>query len=511
MKRRSFFALLAAALLLTFALFATGVFAETVQASSEGYILRFKDEASAAAAKELMQSMPSLYASDTADETALDPVYEPFDIYKTDNAELVALLEDAGLLEYSEPDIQVQLYGYDYAAEPSYASQWAHTAANIAEAWEYGVYGNGVKIAYIDSGVNMTHADLTENLLPGYNFINNTQDVTDNIGHGTNVAGILCAAANGKGVVGTAHRAKLIPLKVTDSSTFDCSYLATAIFDAVDVFEADIISMSLGYYNSGSTVHRTTQLAVKYALANNVIVVAASGNEGNDATKSGMLSYPASFEGVVSVANLAQSASGSYVAAASSQHNECVTVIAPGTSILTTSRSGGYATNSGTSFSAPYVAAVAALAKSVDRNITPEHFIELLAATADKTPLNGAEHSDYYGYGILDAGKLIRTLVYEKTRGGFISPIDRRTDGTIVRFCNTSAANAAVTLIAKNTSLSQPLGIYCFSRELEAGEIAEAVLPGSTGSASEWSFYLLNSRTFSPLYQVIRDTALLSS
>lgn len=475
---------LAAVLAVCFLIFSVTAAAE---AAYDGYIVCFKDDDAAARAEQLLDTLPVLYADDGEElAAALDPIYGGETLFTVESDALVELFEREGLLSYSEPDYYVTLYGYDYTAEPQFSSQWAHTATGIRAAWELGLYGNDVTVAVLDSGI-YEHADLAENLLPGINYVKpnsvtpaDPDDLTDTVGHGTKVAGVICAAANAKGVVGAAHRAKVLPLKVAGSSDFKNSYVAGAINQAIEL-GVDVISMSFGYNSDTDMASRTVKQAVKNALANNIIVVAAAGNDGNDPTKGGMYAYPASYDGVISVANLAQTATG-YAVSSSSRHNDKVTIAAPGASILTTAVGGGYASVSGTSFSAPYVAAVAALAKSADKSLTPAHFEELLIQTADKSVLNGAERDDYFGYGMLNAGALLTTLAREIGSTRFLSPIDCRTDGGItVTVTDFSGTGGTDTLIGGLFSGKRPLRFQVLAKVLEAGASAEYDLADLAG------------------------------
>lgn len=491
-------------------LFSFSAFAE---AAYDGYIVRFKSVQNAAYAQEMLDS--AVLFSESEDNASsvseLEPMAGDGTLFTVESAALVDMLEQAGLIEYSEPDYYLELYSYDYNADPQFGNQWAHTATNIAGAWSLGIYGNDVTVAVLDSGI-YEHADMVENLLPGVNFVppldadgNPTgepldkTDMTDTVGHGTSVAGIICAAANGKGVVGAAHRAKVLPLKVAATSTFKASYVANAIMTAISR-GADVISMSFGFYSDGDALSTTLHDAVELALDFNIIVVAAAGNDGQN-SKGSKYSYPASYDGVISVGNLMRSGGG-YAYSPTSQHNDKVTIIAPGTSVYSTRTNGSYSAVSGTSFSAPYIAAVAALAKSVDKNITPAHFRELLIATADKSLLNGAERSDYYGYGLVNAGALLRALAKEQgfeADGtiGFISPIDLRTDGgATVTFSDLSGASgkeSGFSLIAGLFSGKRPLSFRVLAGALMSGVSEELDLTGMTEGSGVLRCYLLDS------------------
>lgn len=492
------------------------VLAAEAEEEYDGYIVCFKDAAAAEAARELIDARPALFSAET--EPALTEIREEYRLYKTYDEQLIADLEQAGLVEYSEPDFLVTLFDYDYEADTFFSSQWAHTAIDTRTAWQYGVYGNDVTVAVIDSGVKADHPDLANNILPGRNYtVHNSDgsitgipeeelyDVTDNVGHGTFVSGIIAAEVNGIGVVGAAHRAKILPLKVTDEDTFSNSYLATAIRDCMDIYDVDVINLSCGYTKSTDRPAKAIESAIDDATRSGIIVVAAAGNI---TTGKNLLNYPAAYDNVVSVADLRHSVTdGTYSPSPSSCHNEAVNIIAPGTGVRSTSRTGNYTTGSGTSYAAPYVTAVAALAKSVDPDITPAHFMELLEQTATPTAFTCEEHPDTpcYGAGILNAGALIEALIAEKTtHGAFLSPIDRRADGTVtVTVYNPSEYAATLSVIARWRDAGSRLDIASQTFPLEPQSFAEAVFAEADGfDSAALSCYLLDTRLLRPMYDV---------
>jgi len=141
--------------------------------------------------------------------------------------------------------------------------------------------------------------------------------------------------------------------------------LCAAIYDAADA-GVDVINMSLGS-NYPSAAERE---AVNYAVSKGCIVAASAGNDGAH-----YYSYPASYDGVVSCASIDKWKAHSYF----SNDNDCVDVAAPGEEVLTTAGKKGYDYVSGTSFSAPYVSAIAVLAKAVDDQIDSYRFHKILS------------------------------------------------------------------------------------------------------------------------------------
>lgn len=467
-------------------------------ASSEfdGYVVKFKDSDSEKAALDLLSEI-SLFTG--SDEDILSEVNNTMGIYKTYDESVISELYELGLIEFAEPDYLCELHTYDYTEDNYFLSQWAHKATNIQRAWELGAYGQGATIAVIDTGVRSSHQDLTDNLLEGSlapDF--ESADTSDPHGHGTAVSGVIAAAANGSGVVGTAHRVNVIPIKVplTEEGKVLTSTLASAIFNTVLYYEPDVINISIGYSGTEGNTHEQITLAVNKALSCGTIVVCSAGNYNVNTYV-----YPASLDGVVSVSSI-KKVSGNYTHS-DYTYNDKITIAAPGENVYSTSNSSNtsYAIYNGTSFASPYVAAVAGIAKSIDPDIRPEHFIELLIQTSNKSVLEeGAERDDYYGYGILDAGALIEALINEKSDGLYFSPADYRTDGgfTVTAY-NAGQAPLNLSFIAKGENLGKPLGFDVKTVTLSKSDTLKISLPPSVAALStDISLYILNPFTYAP-------------
>jgi subtilisin family serine protease/flagellar hook assembly protein FlgD len=235
------------------------------------------------------------------------------------------------------------------------------TAVAGPAAWDLTHGSASVKVAVIDTGVDVGHPDLAGKVVATHETMSSTPsttDVTDNVGHGTHVAGIAAAASdNGLGVVGTGFDAAVMAVKAGDVDGFWDDDLAAAITWAADN-GARVINMSLG----GPGTTPVLSDAVSYAQAHGVLVVAAAGNEGTET-----MSYPAALPGVVAVG--ATDANGGR--AWFSNYGSWVTVAAPGVGILSTvptagsqmaaAPTSGYSQANGTSMAAPIVAGQAAL------------------------------------------------------------------------------------------------------------------------------------------------------
>ena len=205
--------------------------------------------------------------------------------------------------------------------------------------------------------------------------------------HGTSIAAII--AGSGKGAVtGLAPDAKVLPVRVTVSGGAQPVTLAEGILYAVD-HGAKVVNVSSGT----DTPDPNLKAAVEHALAKDVVVVAAAGNDGR---RGNAPIYPASFPGVVAVTGV-------------DAHNACwsdsesgpqIALAAPGVDITSADDHGGYLRGDGTSYAAPYVAAAAALVRSEYPRMTAGQVVRQLVDTADR--VGSAPHDDHFGYGIVD-------------------------------------------------------------------------------------------------------------
>ena len=225
-------------------------------------------------------------------------------------------------------------------------NEWHLGKIQALQAWNLTVGASNVVIAILDSGINAAHPDLAGRVLPGYDFVNGDTDATDDCGHGTAVAGTVVAAGNnGLGVAGVAYGCTILPVKVMDAwGSASHSTIAQGIEYAVQQ-GARIINLSLG----GDWPSSTLQNAINYAWSNNVVVVAAAGNNGSTVPQ-----YPGACDHVLAVAACEPDDSRSWF----SSYGSYVTLFAPGDNIWTTQRdlSNPYGAWSGTSFSSPVVA-----------------------------------------------------------------------------------------------------------------------------------------------------------
>jgi serine protease len=357
-----------------------------------------------------------------------------------------------------EPDLPVARTSTP--GDPRYGEQWplwqvygqTDSALRVDEAWDTGADGGGVTVAVLDTGIR-PHADLTPNLVAGYDFIADPANTADGDGrdgdardpgdwndegdcgatafspsswHGTHIAGIVAAVRdNGIGVTGVAPAARVQPVRVLGTCGGLDSDIADAIVWAsgapvpgapVNPTPARVINMSLGGYGPCGP---TLQAAVDKALSRGASAVVSAGNAAADAADY----HPANCAGVVTVG---ATGDDGYLASYSN-HGDTVEVAAPGGwgywrdndpahRVLSTVDAGArepsgdaYGVMRGTSQAAAYVSGAVALLLSRRPDLTPAQVSDYLMRDARRLPLGGGWYNSAYpiGGGLIDVARTI--------------------------------------------------------------------------------------------------------
>lgn len=283
---------------------------------------------------------------------------------------------------YYDPASALSTGGGTPASLDKAYKQWAFTQIRLKEAHSRSK-GWGITVAVVDSGVWTGHPDLAARMLPGRNITNGSNDVTDETGHGTFVAGIIAQVA---------PEAKILPVKVLDSSGLgDVKHAAEGIRWAADN-GAQIINISLGTYYQ----HHELDEAVRHARdARGALVLASAGNNNTSNQR-----FPASYEKTFSVA---ATDPGNRKASFSNYNKDTIRVTAPGVTIYSTYYKGGFAYGDGTSFSTPQVAGLAALLWATKPDWKYDNVKGQIESTASELDYCDPVYGVMLGKGIIDA------------------------------------------------------------------------------------------------------------
>lgn len=388
-----------------------------------------------------------------------DSVYRVKELADIPLDEMRELYSENPWVEYAEPNTQ-----YEIAAEPNdpeYSKQWYLSQDNLLAAWDATTGSEDVIVAVLDTGVQIDHPDLKDNIwvnaleipgngvdddrngliddVNGWNFVEGNNDprpqpgigsTTVGVNHGTMISGIIGAVGNnGINGTGVAWKVRIMPLRVLDSrGTGNAAAVEQAIDYAIKN-GAKILNLSF----VGSERSITLDRAIERAYNSNVLTVVAAGNfstngaNGIDMDVSPM--YPACSEGVggenivLSVAaldTLDQKLNFS-------NYGRCVDISAPGIGIYSTlffkpdladfaSLFGG--PWKGTSMAAPQISGAAALLRSLDVSFTNAEIRDLLLLNSSSIEQVNPNFRDKLGRGRLDAGAAVRAANVARTEKG---------------------------------------------------------------------------------------------
>lgn len=281
--------------------------------------------------------------------------------------------------------------GEVHALDAELDSSWGVKHIGAGNVHPYNM-GAGIKVAIIDTGIDLNHDDLA--VAGNVTFVDGTTTGNDDNGHGTHCAGIVAALDNDIGVIGVAPEASIYAVKVLDSG--GSGYLSDVVAGiewAID-HSMDIISMSLSTnYN-----YQTLRDACDKAYDKAILLVAAAGNDYSirRGSERDTVDYPARYDSVIAVG----ATNDSDVKASWSSTGSALELAAPGVNIYSTYLGNSYTTKSGTSMACPHVAGVAALVMVAGSNGGVR---TTLQDTADD--LGGSGWDNWYGYGLVDAGE----------------------------------------------------------------------------------------------------------
>ncbi len=353
---------------------------------SESYLIQFQPGTSQA-------ERDAWFAQTNAELVSWMPQIGVAEVRFAHGAPLSAASVDSGPIAFMEPDVPV--WGDSTVGDPAYLDAtlgYGQHLLDVDSAWNVTRGVSETIIAIVDSGINLSHPEFAGRLVPGYDFINNDDDPTDDHGHGTHVAGIAAAGINGFGTVGVCPECRIMPVKVLNQRNGGTwGTVSKGILFAVDN-GADVINLSLG-----ATITSTTLISsVQYAIDNGVVIVAAAGNMASSSPF-----YPAAVPGVIGVSGT--DSQDQYWPV--SNYGDYIDVSAPAVNIYSSYydlvNTSGYAYMSGTSMASPFVTGLVGLILSRRPELTVDEVTDLLVKTAKD--LGDPGRDPLYGFGRVDA------------------------------------------------------------------------------------------------------------
>ncbi|MHA1264431.1 MAG: S8 family peptidase [Candidatus Helarchaeota archaeon] len=287
--------------------------------------------------------------------------------------------------------------------DPRLIDQWGWYNIYADTAYANGYRGSNTTIvAVIDTGIDLDHPDLKDNIytnpseaagmdgvdddfnnftddIHGWNFVDDSNDTSDHDGHGSHCAGIIAAISNNIGICGVAPNVTILPIKVIETESGTMSNLDDAINYAI-AMGASVISMSIGSdpdISLPSSLRNSINAAIDAAYASGIVLVAAAGNDYHT-TK---VAYPASNSKVIAVAAVTKSNTH----APYSNQGSDVEISAPGgyfNGIISTYNESNYVNAIGTSMATPHVSGVIALMLQKNASMTPDQIRQKINETA---------------------------------------------------------------------------------------------------------------------------------
>ncbi|TCN25973.1 S8 family peptidase [Mesobacillus foraminis] len=284
--------------------------------------------------------------------------------------------------------------------------QWNLPAIGTEQGWEISRGTEDIKIAIVDTGVDLDHPDLENRLVDGYNVIEDSDNPDDDNGHGTHVAGIIASETNNReGTAGVTWYNQIMPVKAMGAKGYGTTFdIAKGIVWAVD-HGADVINLSLGNYQESNVLKQ----AIRYAFKKDVVMIAAAGND-----SSNQPSFPSAYPEVLSVSAIDYDGKR----ASFSNYGDYVDIAAPGVYIPSTYYQKQYAALSGTSMAAPHVSGLAGLIKSANPDLSNKEVMSIIQKSAIDLGRKGKDIE--FGNGLIDVNQALEDAQESKSVRGRI-------------------------------------------------------------------------------------------
>ena len=292
-------------------------------------------------------------------------------------------------------------------------------------AYSKGARGSGVKVAVIDSGIDLDHPEFAGRIDTANSIdivTGSRSTLNDRSGHGSHVAGIIAANADGKGMRGVAPSASLLAIRADlrdDSVCSDpgCGYFDDDVASGLNYARnhgANIVNLSIG---KSSPVNSAYRSAIEAAVRGGALVVVAAGNTGDsEPLEPGSLAGEPGTAGGMLVVGAVDRNGAIYRQSNRAGDVEARYLVAPGVNIYSTWRDGGYRRLTGTSMAAPHVAGAAAALKSAFPSLSMRQVAEILLTTADDLGARGPDQ--VYGNGLVNLNRALAPVGRQQVAGG---------------------------------------------------------------------------------------------
>lgn len=323
----------------------------------------------------------------------------------------------------------------------NFKTNWSQSLVQAQYAWQSGLDGKNVKVGMIDAGVAI-HSNLPS--VHRKDFASSPNKKASATKHGTFVAGIIAAKPLVNGTMfGVAPGVELYSMNVDGEDGGELSDIITAIDYAI-AQKLQIVNISMGIskknlLDEGEKLEENPlYLAVKKAQKAGILFVAATGNNGVD------VDYPAAFSDVVGVGAITSTKS----IARFSNNGQEVDLVAPGDTVQSLNYSGGFRTDSGTSFSTPHVTGLFALLKQQFPKETNKQLVERLISKSEDLGVKGFD--PIYGYGLAKYAKEeIKESVVNTTPS---VPKESETKNTLTSPVSKETEKKTTTVVKKETA-----------------------------------------------------------
>ncbi|MGM0413955.1 MAG: S8 family serine peptidase [Bacillota bacterium] len=332
--------------------------------------------------------------------------------------EAVGLVSQIPEVKYIEPNYRATALTDNLVIplDTDYDRQWNLSLLRLPQAWNNISRTNRIRVAVLDTGVDLNHPDLRANLDTSYayNFVDNNRNVSDdnNQGHGTHVAGVIGAQRNNTGIAGVLENVDILPIKVLEENGGGSFWnIGEGLLYAAGIEveskpynpqPVDIINLSLGG-TVDDEVGEYLQDVVKQVAAQEIIMIAASGNRNQDS-----LLYPAAYPEVLSVGSVSLNNNNPPIRTNTSNYGTELDFVAPGHKIYSTIPGGDYEYLSGTSMAAPHLTGVIGLLLTQNSQLSSAEIKERLQRTSMK--IEGTYFGVETGYGLVNSYWAIQNI-----------------------------------------------------------------------------------------------------